>query len=217
MTTIHARPERTTEEIHDDEQLAIQFWAQLPRFSPHLRRLVDRESHFYKLLIADKEGREWAGRQNGNNTAHRIARRAARLAADPLAHRRDENLRHYVDADTKTQMPRIAMHGRAKGERKASLQKTYAWFYELRDATPRRRERILRESAVVFEQWLLCNPQYGPERVGPDLFAHTLQTSNYIPGQIRPAGMSPERALQIALSVLDEHGGIWPDAPSQLR
>lgn len=214
--TIHARPERTTEDVERDEQLATEFWERLSRDDRRLRRLVERESYDYKLLMADKEGREWASRQAKNDMAHRTARRAARIVADPLADRRDENLRQFVSAEIRAQMPRIAMHGRAKGERAASLQKSYWWFYGLRNIGPTRRERILRDRGVVFEQWLLCNPQYGPERVGPDLFAHAPQTYNYIPGQIRPAGMSPERALQIALSVLDDHDGVWPDAPPQL-
>ncbi|MBX3100765.1 MAG: hypothetical protein KF761_14455 [Salinibacterium sp.] len=215
MTTIHARPERTPTEIAADAGAATEFWRSLQ--SPARRKwLVHRESYDYKLLMADKEGREWARRQNKNDIAGRAARRAARLAADPLANRLDENLRHYVDANTKAQMPRIALHGRAKGERALSLQTTYTWFYGLNTPSPQRRTRVRRESEMFYEHWLLCNPQYGPVRAGGELFEHTVQTWNYIPGQIRPAGMSPERALQIALSVLDENNGVWPDNPPPL-
>ncbi len=208
MTIVHTRPERTEDHIRADEEAASEFWERLPRYNPHLRRLIEHESYNYKLLLADREGREWAGRQHDNESDRR-ARRAARRAADPLSQRRDENLRRYVDPVFRLMMPSPRVGSMSKAERVASLSRSTAWFHELSRISDRRLTKALRDENHQFVHWLLEHPQYGPIHEGPELTIRSFEPWHYVAGQVRPAGLTPERALAIAIAVLDSRGGTW--------
>lgn len=208
MTIVHTRPERTEDHIRADEEAASEFWERLPRYNPHLRRLIEHESYNYKLLLADREGREWAGRQH-DNESNRRARRAARRAADPLSQRRDENLRRFIDPAFRLTMPSPRLGTKTKEERVASLSRSTAWFHELSRISSRRLGRALRDENHQFIHWLLEHPQYGPVHEGPELIPRSFEPWHYVVGQVRPAGLTPERALEIAIAVLDARGGGW--------
>jgi hypothetical protein len=208
MTIVHTRPERTEDDIRADEEAAGEFWKRLPTHNPYLRRLIEHESYDHKLLLADREGRAWAGRQH-DNASDRRARRAARRAADPLSERRDENLRRYVDPAFRLRMPSPRLGNKTKAERVASLSKSTAWFHELSKISDRRLAKALRDENHQFVHWLLENPQYGPIHEGPALTPRSFEPWHYVPGQVRPAGLTPERALEIAIAVLEARGGTW--------
>jgi hypothetical protein len=73
----------------------------------------------------------------------------------------------------------------------------------------RRLQRALRDENHQFAHWLLEHPQYGPNYDASELAPRAIEPWHYVAGQVRPAGLTPERALEIAIAVLDARGGTW--------
>ncbi len=67
------------------------------------------------------------------------------------------------------------------------------------------------EAFTAESHWdgLLEHPQYGPIHECPELTIRSFEPWHYVAGQVRPAGLTPERALAIAIAVLDSRGGTW--------
>jgi hypothetical protein len=123
--------------------------------------------------------------------------------------------RYYVSEADRNLLPPPAIHSRSRTirgrqERRKQLNVARDWFKQLdvsgREGS-RRIARILREKDTSFNQWLLnpANWRYGPVReevVTPNKLPREAKYRG--PRQFHPAGLSAERALEIAAAVLDQ-------------
>ena len=129
------------------------------------------------------------------------------------------NRRPYVGAKTRRQMPKPITSRRSDRERAANRARASRFWSRIESATtgPGVREQILTEATASFELWLLTKPQYGPIRYAPEGYAGTTRIpvsadaarardrlGRYKAGRISPVGMTLERAIEIAIAVMDE-------------
>jgi hypothetical protein len=163
---VHTRPERTTDEIRADQHSADAFFARFdsrttnPNRVKDNRRIAEREAHDYKILMAAKEGSEWAGRHN-KTAIQRREQAQERFVADPLSHRDDTKLRPYVHPAVRAAMPAPRLHQRLKQEVDQSNNEAASWRYQARNWPKEWGEMKIRQSSVPFEHWLLTHPTYG--------------------------------------------------------
>lgn len=203
-SVVSTRPERTSLEITADRKAANAFFT---RFDTNwnvkerrdLSRLIERESYDWNLRCCTWEGNQRAADYNVTD-AERTRRRTVRESVYPHAHRSDDNLRAYVWTDTLANMPPTAVHQRTEKERKVTT-RWAAEYWHLSVTRKNRRRRILNDDRLPFAQWLLLRPSYGPLHEAPEEH-FTPSYARYKKGEIRPANMTPERALHIALAAL---------------
>jgi hypothetical protein len=213
---VHTRPERTMDEIRADQQAADDFFARFdsrtmnPNRAKDNRRIAEREAHDYKILMAAKEGREWAGRYN-KTAIQRREQAQERFVADPLNHRDDAKLRAYVHPAVRAAMPAPKLHERPRKVVDQSKKEAASWRYQARNWPKEWGEMKIRQSSVPFEHWLLSHPAYGVTNENAPIVVtrDEMRRFNYRKGEIRPAGLTLERALQIAIDALEVRGGKW--------
>jgi hypothetical protein len=213
---VHTRPERTAQEIRADQQAADAFFARVcnrtanPNKARDNRRIAERESRDFKILMASKEGSEWAGRFN-TTAVERRARAQVRFVADPLNHRDDSKLRPYVHPAVRAAMPAPILHRRPKSVVDRSRAEAASWRFQARNWSKAWGEMKIRQSSVPFEHWLLEHPEYGitDENAPITVTRDEMRRFHYKKGTIRPAGLSSHRILEIALAALEARGGKW--------
>jgi hypothetical protein len=105
-------------------------------------------------------------------------------------------------------MPAPRLHQRLEQEVDQSKKEAASWRYQARNWPREWGEMKIRQSSVPFEHWLLTDPTYGVTNESAPLVVtrDEMRRSHYKKGEIRPAGLTPERALQIALEL---RGGKW--------
>lgn len=213
---VHTRPERTRDEITADARSARAFFAYFAYYAHNcdradaLERLIARETRDHKLFMAWKEGAEWTARTSPTR-AQRNARRAARIAADPLNHRDDSRLRPYVHPAVRAAMPAPILHQRPKPEIDRTRAEAASWRFQARNWSAAWGQMKIRQSSVPFEHWLLEHPEYGitDQNAPITVTRDEMRKFHYKQGEIRPAGLSPHRVLEIALAALETRGGKW--------
>ena len=126
-----------------------------------------------------------------------------REAKDTQARHFQAHLQPYVDDATRAALPAPSFTRPANVRSGAASRAV--WSRRITERTEKVLRRIQRD--VPFPQWLAVRPGYGPERgeaPGPYVFPG-------YSGELRPVGgMTIERAMAIAVRVLDECGGVWP-------
>ena len=215
QSLVTTRPERSSDQIAADRKAANAFFARYDNSHSvqHRRdigRLVDYFSYDWKLLCCEMEAREWAASQPGNaGTAERAKARATRVAivaATEIPARDDSKLRPYVHASTSKLMRPVAMPTLSIGERLTARGEASSFWRQCEKPSPEFRARALRDREIAFVQWLLTNPEYGPLHDAPQDYTGTMRPpifQRYKKGVIRPAGMTYQRALEIAIAVHD--------------
>jgi hypothetical protein len=210
---VEARPERTQSEITADQQEAEAFFARLnsPLFrSNSLIKFLRIETTDHHAYMAVRESREWQTRTETPKSNRRRQPRTLWMPGD-IGPRDDSQLRHYVALAIKATLPVPAIHRQSEEELQVSKKEAAAWWRNGLELSPSHAAYRIRQASVPFQHWLLEHPDYGitdqnaPITVSRD--EH--RWFRYIPGEIRPAGMTPERALDIALTVLNSRGGTW--------
>jgi hypothetical protein len=147
------------------------------------------------------------------NTYQRVrqGRRTYRLrspmSTSGILPRTDSNLRNYVNAEACELLPTINTHEHTSAERREDDTKSRQWIEGWNHADQWTIQNAALQVATTWEQWLQSQPDYGQVRV-PDTPADCSR-HNYVRGEIRPAGMTPARAFQIALDVFDRGGKRW--------
>jgi hypothetical protein len=132
--------------------------------------------------------------------------RAAAKYGPQLAHRLDANLRDYVSAEAASLLPAPHMRLRPAGARLQSGRDARGWLAAWNNADQHRIKIAVEQAAVPWERWIIAHPEC------PSSFGQTLanrSSRNLQPDDYHPTGMTVERALQIALEVLEKRGGRW--------
>ncbi|TFD66288.1 MULTISPECIES: hypothetical protein [Cryobacterium] len=211
---ITTRPERTSDDIAADRKAANAFFARYTTTdSPRTQRDRDALLRFYSydwnLICCVIEATEWARIHADDSAAHRAARRAERAAEaalNDIPARVDSRLRPYVHAATMKRMPTPGVTRRPVSERLTARGQADRFWALCQNPTAKFRAAVLNDADQPFSQWLLLHPGYGPLQDAPDGYAGTLRlpkSQRFVPGSVRPAGISYDRALEIALAALD--------------
>ncbi|WP_104080983.1 hypothetical protein [Cryobacterium sp. Y11] len=208
------RPERNSDDIAADRKAAKTFFARYAATSTR-RNQRDRDTliRFYgydwNLICCAMEASDWS-RTHGDDTAvHRAGRRAERAAQSVLNDfpaRDDSRLRPYVHATTTTRMQPPGVTSSPLGERLTARGQADRFWDRCLNPSATFRAAVLRNDQP-FSQWLLLHPGYGPRQDAPDGYAGTLrlpQSQRFVRGSVRPAGISYDRALEVALAALDK-------------
>ena len=176
---------------------------------------VAREAMLHpRLLFAMREMAEWAKPIQQVRTEREAREQGARAKAHAhfLAHRRD-----YIDPLTRLQMPPVRIGAELRSERSVTrnTNRARAWAERVA-ANP---EKVLARHAAhtPYTRWAILHPEYGPVR-NPDQFWEARVNRDVRAARrraerrnsIRPVGVTLDRALAIALEVLDAHGGKFP-------
>jgi len=212
---IVTRPERTSDDIAADRKAANAFFAPYATTgSPRTQRDRDALIRFYSydwnLICCVMEAREWSRIHGDDTAAHRAARRderAAQAVLNDFPARDDSRLRPYVHATTTKRMQPAGVTPRPVGERLTARGQADRFWAQCLNPTAKFRVAILNDADQPFSQWLLLHPGYGPLQDAPEGYAGTLRlpkSQRFVPGTIRPAGISYDRALEIALGALDK-------------
>jgi peptidoglycan/xylan/chitin deacetylase (PgdA/CDA1 family) len=215
--TISTRPERTGEEIAADRKEANAFFASVYTGwigRRDLQRMIAYHSYAENLVQATMESESW-WRSYSLSTAQRRARTAELHALVTIMDTPDPNaFRYYVPAANRALLPAPSVHPRPRTtrgrmERSQDLATGRSWFATLDRSVEEgsaRVARIMREKDASFNLWLL-NPRnwrYGPARA-VDATEYVLpREGRYRANTIRPAGLSLDRAAQIAAAVLEQ-------------
>jgi hypothetical protein len=217
--TITTRPERTSDEIAADRKVANAFFASVYTGwigRRDLQRMIAYHSYAENLVQATMESESW-WRSYSLSTAQRKARTAELHALATIMDTPDLGAyRYYVPAANRALLPAPSVHPRPRTvrgriERSKDLSTARNWFTTLDRSVEegsRRIARITREKDASFNQWLLkrTNWGYGPVRaVDPSEYVLPRQ-GRYRAHAIRPAGVSLDRAVEIAAAVLDQRG-----------
>jgi hypothetical protein len=217
--TISTRPERSSEEIAADRKEAAAFFASVYTGfigRRDLQRMIAYHSYAENLVQATIESESW-WRSHAPTTAERNARAAELRAIATVMDTPDPDaFRYHVPAANRALLPPPRIHARPRTVR-SSIQRSREsatardWFRGLdrsMEGGTRRIACIIREKDASFNRWLL-NPgnwSYGPPRaVNPTEYVLPRQ-GRYRAGAIRPAGVSLDRAVEIAAAVLNRRG-----------
>ena len=211
---VTTRPERTSDDIAADRKAANAFFARYAATgSPRIQRARDALIRFYSydwnLICCVIEATEWSRTHADDSAAHRAARRAeraAQAALNDIPARDDSRLRPYVHTATMKRMPNPGVTPRPVSERLTARGQADRFWTLCLNPTAKFRGAALHDADQPFSQWLLLHPGYGPLHDAPDGYAGTLRlprSQRFVPGSIRPAGISYDRALEIALAALD--------------
>ncbi|WP_104198948.1 hypothetical protein [Cryobacterium sp. Y29] len=211
---VTTRPERTSDDIAADRKAANAFFARYaPLGTGKSQRDKDALIRFYSydwnLICCVIEASEWSRTHGDDTVAHRAARRAARAAQAALNDfptRDDSRLRPYAHATTAKRMPPQGVTPRPVSERLTARGQADRFWTLCLNPTAKFRAAVLHDADQPFSQWLLLHPSYGPLHDAPDGYSGTLRlpkSQRFVPGSIRPAGISYDRALEIALAALD--------------
>ena len=209
-TAVITRPERTSAEIWADRKAGVAFFARLDREwnvnqKRDLIRLMERESFDWKLRCCAFENYEWTAR-NLETSADRARRKYERESTNPLARRDNSKLGFYVVPETSALLPGAALHRRTVQERETDEAADYT-YWRRSVGLAKKRAKIEIDDRTPFAQWLLLRPDYGPIRDRIDAAPDTgfiPSYNRYRKGQIRPVNITYERALAIAIAVLDK-------------
>ena len=212
---IVTRPERSSDDIAADRKAANAFFARYATTGT-TRNQRDRDalirfySYDWDLICCVMEASDWDRIHSNDTVALRAARRTERTAQAALnvfPTRDDSRLRPYVHAMTAKRMPPEGVTPCPLGERLTARGEADRFWAQCKNPSARFRAAVLHDVDQPFTQWLLMHPGYGPRQDAPEGFSGTPRlpkARRFVPGTIRPAGMSYDRALEIAIAALDK-------------
>ncbi|WP_104193226.1 hypothetical protein [Cryobacterium sp. Y82] len=209
---ITTRPERTSNDIAADRKAANAFFARYTTTdSPRTQRARDALLRFYSydwnLICCVIEATEWSRTHADDTVAHRAAGRAAQAALNDIPTRDDSQLRPYVHTVTMKRLPTPGVTPCPVSERLTARGQADRFWALCLNPTGKFRAAVLHDADQPFSQWLLLQPGYGPRQDAPEGYSGTLRlpkSQRFVPGSVRPAGISYDRALEIALAALDK-------------
>ena len=207
---ISTRPERTSDEIAADRKAATTFFRRLDRNygtpKRNTARLVAFYAYDWKLICCVLEAVVWGGRVNPTS-ADRAEKKAAMKAAAAIAEkavqippRGPAALKAWAHPVTRRMLPATAFHTATVSERLDAVASA-SRFWRLCRTSASFRARLERDQ-VPFAQWLAEHPYYGPLQPAPEHYTGSNRLAvkeRFKKGTIRPAGMSYDRALEIAM------------------
>ncbi|KGJ79291.1 hypothetical protein GY21_05745 [Cryobacterium roopkundense] len=203
------RPERTSDDIAADRKAANAFFARYMRTNGttaqrDLDRVIQFYSHDWNLICCAIEASQWSLTHVHDTAARRAAARAERAVANEIPARDGSQLRPYVHATTTKRMHPAGVTPRPVAERLAARAEAELFWHRCHKPSARYRSAVLRDD-VPFPRWLILHPGYGPQQDAPEGYAGTLRrpkAQRFVLNKVRPAGISYDRALEIALAAL---------------
>ncbi|TFC79405.1 hypothetical protein E3O45_03765 [Cryobacterium sp. TMS1-20-1] len=210
---VTTRPERTSDDIAADRKAANAFFARYaatgsPRTQRDRNALIRFYSYDWNLICCAIEATEWSRTHADDSAARRAARRAeraAQAALNDIPARDDSRLHPYVHAATMKRLPTPGVTPRPVSERLTARGQADRFWARCLNPTAKYRAAVLNDADLSFSQWLLLHPGYGPLQDAPEGYAGTLRlpkSQRFVRGSIRPAGITYDRALEIALAAL---------------
>lgn len=150
--------------------------------------------------------KDWTANQRRNSGEIRRQQRAAAAAEEARLTPRPDAFVPYVSKQTKSLMPTPEVTRRDRATRRRSMDNATTYFRHLDSSSSRRIGRIIHKDLRLSPQQWACAHPYGPRVSTADL-------NRYRDNQVRPwrprkkmafnpAGMTPERALEIAMKVM---------------
>ncbi len=172
-----------------------------------LGRLIEQLGWDQKIGMIIALSAEWTAGQNRNSGEARKRQRAAAAAERARLTRNDAAMIPYADPQTRAQLPPARVQQRDQLVRRHAAANARVYFHRLDRSDLTRIERIVRNDLRLSpQQWAAAHP-YGPKVPVADL--DRFRTNQVPPSRslrkkmaYNPAGMTPERALQIAMRAL---------------
>ncbi len=172
--------------------------------------LLEQLSWDEKIAMIVALSKDWIAAQDVDDPYRRRRERAAAAAEASRLTPRADAFRSYVSEHTLSQMPPRMVRRRDKHVRWESTSRANNYFKRLDQWGRTRPERIIRivrnDLRLSPQQWAGAHP-YGPKVPMHDLDRY--RANQVRPWRLRvkkmafnPAGMTPERALQIAIRAL---------------
>ncbi|MGE3449606.1 MAG: hypothetical protein AB7H92_18720 [Microbacteriaceae bacterium] len=199
------------------------FTAKLARYAPKtIDSLVNEAKVDQKLAMIVGLSVHWRNAYSRTNYLDRVRQAQARIIEERRMTPDPAAFRPYVSTDTRALMPPIKLHrGRYAHERQRDFDLAAGFWRALRRGSrrgqpvaliaERERTRILRGQKESYQFWLLQHPDRSPvPQADIDALHATFRSINPpIRGKrptIDPAGITPERALAIAMRVQEASG-----------
>jgi hypothetical protein len=155
------------------------------------------------MILALSKG--WTATQHRNSGESRRRQKQAAAAEAARLTPRSDAFVAYVSDQTMSQMPTPGVRRRDPRTRNRSTASASDYFRRLDRSTDRRIGRIIRNDLRLSPQQWACAHPYGPRVSGADLARYReIQVRPWWPRKkmaFNPAGMTPERALEIAMKV----------------
>ena len=208
---ISTRPQRSSDEIAADRKAADVFFHRfdLAKSRRDTNSLLAYYAHHWRLLRCDAEARQWSKRvtptsaERSEAVAQRKAAADAAEEATRIPPRGNTPLRQYAHPVTRRMLPETALHIASPTARLGD--RTEAVTFWKRCASSETFRARLLQGQIPFTQWAITHPDYGPIRDAPEHYTGSIRPApkdRFKKGDIRPAGMSYDRALQIAMRAL---------------
>ena len=222
-THLYTGPTRSSDEIAADRKAANAFFAAYDtptsRNAPRIRDLLAYYGRDWNLICCEIEARAWTRSHPRNTLALQQDRRTRRADAEGTSstgitlERDDTQRRRYVHLATNNAMPARRIHTPTGEPATVWLEANRFWARLGQPHSPLHVQALTETDPYVW--WLLLHPLYGPQHDAPAGYQGSMRRLKktaqpkrrprhlYKKGQIRPAGMSYQRALQIAIAALD--------------
>ncbi len=204
----HRKGRRTAAEIRDDEAAAVRFWSALEELPPSARARILDEGDPARLAareLIDAGARDSADDADGARAARDQPARA-RAAASPLP---QVHGRPYVAAATRAALPGPKLGPvRSQAEVDVDQRAAAVWRRRVARAGPAFADKLARETrrAAPPRDWSAIISEHGPsaDPLADALARRRLRLmSGYVRGRINIVGMTPKRALEIAIAALE--------------
>ena len=172
-----------------------------------LERLTQQLRWDQKIGMIVALSKDWTAREHRNSGEARKRQRAAAAAEVARLTRDDAALMPYVDEPTRALMPPAGVQQRDRLVRRQATSHATDYFRRLDQRPLPRIEQIIgNDLRLSPQQWAAAHP-YGPKVSIVDLDQY--RANQVRPWRLRhkkmaysPAGMTPERALEIAIRSL---------------
>ena len=197
----------TVRRTHEYSDTWEQFVNGIYRYSP------GQTADLFEQLAGDEKvgmilalSKDWTGKQHRNSGEVRKQQRASVAAEVARLTPRPDAFVAYVDEETQRLLPTAGVTRRDRHTRRKSMASASAYFRNLDKGTNERIGRIIRKDLRFSPQQWACAHPYGPRVSHADLIRYRdNQVRPWYPPKkmpFNPAGMTPERALEIAMRVL---------------
>lgn len=185
------------------------FIRKIKQFGPTTRVALKAEAVTDgKLSMIEALSRDYRTRESQADAQRRTELKQGRILEAQRMTPQADAFRPYVDDATQAMMPTIAVHRATPDERKVRSAHARQFWNGIRRGSVRGlslQRMIEKATAVPFQARLLATP-YGPAVSDEEIRALEARIRSARPRHrmsVNPAGMTPERALQIAMKSLE--------------
>lgn len=193
-----------------------QFFNKIHAYSPKQRTTLLEEAQIDpKLAMIHELAREWVNQRSREDWIRRLQGRQARILEERRMTPDPAAFRDYLDPAVRAMLPPISVKRRYGKEREMSREAASRFWAGLARGSFRNRtvaRIVARCSEYSPAAWNLAHP-YGPPTSQAAIDEHLRTLRSMQPaktarpiGGFDPAGMTPEKALQIAMRVFEGNG-----------